>query len=87
MDKEKGSFWSDGLSIDETKFSVLVLSYFVAFIVLLFMCAKNNDIETVEDITGLLLTAVFGINIAKTLALKQSNTTIAELNKDEQPKG
>lgn len=82
---KNNSFWSDGLSIDETKFSILVISYMLAFSALLFMCIKNNDVETIEDVTSLLLTAVFGINIAKTL-VGQASTQLL-INKAEQPKG
>lgn len=65
MKETNKSFWKDGLSIDETKFSILVLSYMIALTAFLILCVVNNDIENVKDVVVLLLGSIFGINISR----------------------
>lgn len=65
MSRKSESYWKDGLSIDETKFSVLVLAFIVGYIVLMYLCIKNNDTNTVERIIIFITSAITGLNITK----------------------
>lgn len=65
MSKKKHSFWSDGLSIDETRFSVIVIMALVGFGYALFSHYRTGDItDNLLDLIELLVLSILGINVA-----------------------
>lgn len=65
MNKKKRSFWSDGLSIDETRFSVIVVMALVGFSYALFSHYRTGDItDNLLDLVELLVLSIAGINVA-----------------------
>lgn len=61
--KKADSFLKDGLSIDEAKVSILMLTYFIGFIVFLVLVFLNGDIESVKSMLMTLIAAITGVNI------------------------
>lgn len=62
-------FWKDGLSIDETKTSVLVLLTVITTIFILVMYVLNGDItDNLVDFGKLLVLSIAGVNVADKLS-------------------
>lgn len=87
MNEKSKGFVKDGLSIDESRVSVLIISYLTSFLVTTAFCAYNNDVESMKSIFFATLTAVAGINITNTVAGKSKPTGLPELDfpEDEAP--
>lgn len=63
--RRRHSFWSDGLSIDETRFSVIVVMALVGFGYALFSHYRTGDItDNLLDLVKLLVLSIAGINVA-----------------------
>lgn len=63
--KRRHNFWSDGLSIDETRFSVIVVMALVGFGYALFSHYRTGDItDNLLDLVELLVLSIAGINVA-----------------------
>lgn len=57
--KKKGSFWSDGVSVDETKFSVTIVMAVVGFVYALTAHYRTGEIS--DNLLGLVETLVYSI--------------------------
>ena len=65
LKKKKRHFWEDGLCVSEAKFSVLVLTFIIIFIVSVCMFVVEGDISQNQlDLTKTIIYAIAGINIA-----------------------
>lgn len=63
--KKSESFWRDGLTIDETRFSVFIILLVVGFAYSLYDHYLNGDIAfNLLELVKILIYAVAGINIA-----------------------
>lgn len=63
--KKKRSFWADGLSINETKFSVLVVMTVIGFGYSIYSHAATGDItNNLLDLVKFLVISIVGINCA-----------------------
>lgn len=63
--KRRHNFWSDGLSVDETRFSVIVVMALVGFVYALFSHYRTGDItDNLLDLVKLLVLSIAGINVA-----------------------
>ena len=62
-------FLSDGISVDETKFSVLiVLTIVYAIFILVLYCMKNDISSNLVLVFQTLITAIAGINVAESIS-------------------
>ena len=62
-------FLSDGISVDETKFSVLiVLTIVYAIFILVLYCMKNDISSNLVLVFKTLITAIAGINVAESIS-------------------
>lgn len=62
--KSRTSFWKDGLSINEARFSVLVLMALVGFGYALFSHYRTGDItDNLLDLLNVLIFSIVGINV------------------------
>lgn len=75
-DNRPNSFLRDGLSIDETRVSLLMITYFIIFIVCCYVFVKTADNEGLKSIFFAILAAVTGINLTNTI-------THQELHKED----
>ena len=66
-DDKSSNFLKDGLSIDETRVSLLMISYFIIFIVCCYVFVKTADNEGLKSIFFAILAAVTGINLTNTI--------------------
>lgn len=62
------SFFEDGLSIDETKISMLMITYLICFIVTLVFFVKTGDGEGLKTIFFANIGAVTGVNITSSIS-------------------
>lgn len=63
MKKKKSSFWADGFSIKETRFSMVLAMTVVGFIYALFSHYNTGDITgNLLDLVKFLLISVVGVN-------------------------
>lgn len=69
------SFLKDGLSIDESRISVLILSYMISFLATTIFCIYLKDIESLK--------AVFFANIASITGINVTNTVVNKNNKSQ----
>lgn len=60
---ENKSFWKDGLSIEESKVSVIVITYLIGFIVTSYLCMKLGNVDVMQNIFLANLAAIAGINV------------------------
>lgn len=63
------NFWKDGFSIQETKFSLLMVAFAIGFIFALIMYFLHGDIS--HNLLNLLTTLIFaiaGVNVADKLS-------------------
>lgn len=67
------NFFHDGLSIDESRMSVLIVTYLVSFVVTLVFCIYTKDVESMKSIFFSTITAVTGINITNSIVNRTSN--------------
>lgn len=64
MSKKKG-YWKDGLSVDETRFSVLVLMVLAGFGYALFSHYLTGDIsDNLLSLVQTLIAGIVGVNVA-----------------------
>lgn len=63
MKKKKSSFFSDGLSVDESKVSVLIISYIAVCAIVMYLCIANNETIVAKDVFIAILVGVSGINV------------------------
>lgn len=68
------SFFKDGLSIDETRVSVLIVTYVISFFVTVGMCVYMKDIEGLKSVLYANLGAVTGLNIVKSVTGSSTKT-------------
>ena len=65
---KKGHWWQDGIGIDETKFSVLVVLLVIAFLTGMWFVIANEQMGTIDpamvSLINTLIYAIAGINIA-----------------------
>lgn len=67
--KEKpNSFIRDGLSIDETKVSILMISYIICFIAVLWFFISVKDGEGLKTMFFSTIAAVTGMNITNSIS-------------------
>lgn len=64
------SFFQDGLSIDETRVSVLVITYLLSFAAAVTMCIVLKDTDGLKTIFYTNLGAVTGASVMKTYSSK-----------------
>ena len=59
------SYWKDGLSIKESKVSVLIVAFIIGFIFTLAMYYKNGEItNNLKHLIETLIISIAGVNIA-----------------------
>lgn len=69
------SFWRDGLSVDETKFSSIMLLLFIFSGIGIYMIYQVGDMPTnLTNFLYVLVGGITGINIVSRLSNKKSNT-------------
>jgi archaellum biogenesis protein FlaJ (TadC family) len=56
-------FFEDGLSIDETKMSSLLICLFITISPMVYVCVKREDTQTLLTLALALITAVAGLNV------------------------
>jgi Kef-type K+ transport system membrane component KefB len=61
------SFMQDGLSIDESRVSVLIATYLISFLVTLGYCVYTKDVESMKAIFFSTIAAVTGINVTNSI--------------------
>lgn len=83
--KKPNSFLADGLSIDETKLSVLMISYIICFIVTLWFFVQSKDGEGLKSMFFSTIAAITGVNI--TNSLSNAFYKNDQNNNDDYPKG
>ncbi len=71
--KRKKHYFSDGFSIDETKVSILMITYSISFIVCLIYFVYTNNADGVKTVFLSTITAVTGINLVKTFTAPKTN--------------
>jgi len=78
------NFWTNGFSIEETKFSTLVLVLFVAFIYVIYADVANGYIYTdkIFDVIKWLIAGIAGINGLRVLGDLSDNTSHDEKEYD-----
>ena len=75
----KKSFFEDGLSIDETKLSMLMITYLICFIVIIIFFVKTGDGEGLKTVFFANIGAVTGVNVTSSITKAFNNTS----NKDD----
>ena len=69
-------FWKDGLSVDETKFSVLIiLTIIYAIFMIIMYCIKEDVSSNLVLVFQTLVAAIAGINIAEAIGSKFGNNS------------
>ena len=62
----KNNFWRNGLSVSESKFSVLALAFLVLIAISVYMFITKGDISANQlDLIRTIIYAIAGINIAQ----------------------
>lgn len=79
------SFITDGLSIDETKLSILMISYVICFIVTLWFFVKTSDGEGLKAMFFSNIAAITGMNITNSISNAFNKTN--DDDDDYYPKG
>lgn len=82
---EHKSFFEDGLSIDETKISMLMITYLICFIVTLVFFVKTQDGEGLKTLFFSNIGAVTGVNV--TTSISQAFNNKLSKNDDTSSKG
>ncbi|MGG3801258.1 hypothetical protein [Metabacillus fastidiosus] len=87
--RKKNSFWSDGLSIDETRFSALVLMGVISLGYTLYAHYKTGDItHNLLDLVKVLIFSIVGINVANyitdTIHSRRGNKQSTDYNEVEE---
>jgi hypothetical protein len=72
MDEIKKMFFINSLSIDETKASVLIITYIIAFLTIVVMCVIYKDIGTLKEILFATIFAITGINVSNGIFQKNN---------------
>jgi hypothetical protein len=67
MADEKPGFFKDGLSIDESRISALIITYVISFIIAMVLCIIQKDVESIKAIVFANISAVTGINITNSI--------------------
>lgn len=80
------SFFEDGLSIDETKLSMLMITYLICFIVIVIFFVKTGDGEGLKTVFFANIGAVTGVNVTSSIT-KAFNNNNASNNDDTSSKG
>ena len=83
------SFWKDGLSIDESRISALIISYIISFVVTLGLCIYTKDIESLKAMFFANIAAITGINITNSIvggSNKNNTEDITDNVKNEENK-
>jgi hypothetical protein len=78
MAKKGRSFISDGLSIDETRISFLLLTYGATLIPTIYLCLTTQDVQTLASICFALITGITTINITNILSNKRKTNDLIE---------
>lgn len=81
--RKKNSFFSDGLSVDESKVSVLILSYIFVCAVVMFLCITNKETIIAKDVFIAILVGVTGINISDKITKNAYEDNDDEEDNDE----
>lgn len=81
----KNSFWKDGMSVKETKFSVVGLLTVIAFLfTLVYLCIYHTIAPELVNILDSLLLAFVGMNVVDTVSDAFGNpTTTVEENEQQ----
>ena len=77
------SFIRDGLSIDETKISVLMITYIICFLATLAFFIYTQDGEGLKAIFFSNIAAITGVNISNSI----SHVFNSDQDEDDIPKG
>lgn len=72
------SFFEDGLSIDETKISMLMITYFICFIVILVFFVKTGDGEGLKSVFFANIGAVTGVNVTSSISKVFNNNKTSQ---------
>lgn len=80
------SFLRDGLSIDETKVSLLMITYFIIFIICCYVFVKTADNEGLKSIFFAILAAVTGINLTNTITHQEPPKDDSDYDNDDDTK-
>lgn len=82
----KKSFWSDGLSIDEGRISIIVLSFIMVIGALLYVYLKNQIVnELILDLAKFMIGAITGINVTNIISSTISGYTNKDTIKRDEP--
>lgn len=79
--KDKRSFWRDGLSIDESKFSVLIILTVVLFGYIMYcdITRGSINVELTEIMKGL-IAAIVGVNVFEGMSKAYTNRPYRQEN-------
>jgi hypothetical protein len=80
----KKSFWSDGLSVSESRVSIIVLAFVAVITALLYVYLKYHEVnELILDLTKFMIGAITGINVTSIIGNVVSGK-ISNKNPDEE---
>jgi hypothetical protein len=65
-------FFEDGLSVDETKMSSLIICLFITLGPLVYLCVVKQDTATLLSLAIAIITAIAGINVTNMITNKTS---------------
>lgn len=87
--KKPDSFITDGLSIDETKLSMLMITYVICFFVTLIFFIKTQDGEGLKAMFFSNIGAIAGVNVTNSIsnAFSSKSTNDNYDDDDYYPKG
>lgn len=78
MTKKKGSFFMDGISLDETKVSLIMITYLAGFIYILVMGVFEKTIpEMLREIMIVQLAGITTMNVSKVIRGQSGETYIS----------
>lgn len=83
-DSNGKSFFEDGLSIDETKISMLMITYFICFVVTLIFFVKTSDGDGLKTLFFANIGAVTSVNVTSSISKAFNKSSDKD---DTSPKG
>jgi hypothetical protein len=67
VNKPKVNILRSGFSIDETRVSVLIITYLIGFIITVTLCVMNKDTEGLKQILFALTAGITGVNVTNSI--------------------
>jgi hypothetical protein len=83
-------FIRDGLSIDESRLSVMIISYIISFLTIVALCIYLRDVETMKAVFFANATAITGINVTNSIVSNtkaKDDTTTQTSEQSDWPRG